>query len=194
MARPKSDDKHNALLLAAEEVFAQRGLAAAPTSAISKQAGVAEGTLFTYFRTKDELVNALYRSIKLDLAEALMTRFPRHGSIRDRLEYLWNAFVDWGVANPQRLNVLDQLSVADVVSEESKAVGYEPFAEIETLAQNSIDTGVLHAYPVAFIAASMQSMAETTMGFMTTCPEEANQYRAIGFKVFWNGIARHADS
>ncbi|MGX7003269.1 TetR/AcrR family transcriptional regulator [Caballeronia sp. KNU42] len=194
MARPKSDEKYNALLLAAEQVFAQRGLAAAPTSAISKQAGVAEGTLFTYFRTKDELVNALYRSIKLDLADALMTRFPRTGSIRDRLEYLWNAFVDWGVANPQRLNVLDQLSVADVVSEESKAVGYEPFAEIEALAQNSIDTGVLDAYPVAFIAASMKSMAETTMAFMTACPAEGSHYRAIGFKVFWNGIARNANS
>ncbi|MFT4438508.1 TetR/AcrR family transcriptional regulator [Caballeronia sp. 15715] len=194
MARPKSDDKHNALLLAAEQVFAQRGLAAAPTSAISKQAGVAEGTLFTYFRTKDELVNALYRSIKLDLADALMTRFPRTGPVRDRLEYLWDAFVDWGVANPQRLNVLDQLSVADTVSEESKAVGYEPFAEIEALAQHSIDTGVLEDYPVAFIAASMKSMAETTMAFMTVCPAEAGRYRKIGFDVFWNGIARNARS
>ena len=192
MARPKSDDKHIALLLAAEQVFAQRGMAAAPTSAISKAAGVAEGTLFTYFRTKDELVNALYRSIKLDLADALMTRFPRTGPVRDRLEYLWDAFVDWGVANPQRLNVLDQLSVADRVSEESKAVGYEPFAEIEALAQHSIDTGVLQAYPVAFIAASMKSMAETTMAFMTACPAEADRYRTIGFEVFWNGIARNA--
>jgi AcrR family transcriptional regulator len=194
MARPKSDDKHNALLLAAEDVFARRGLAGAPTSAISKQAGVAEGTLFTYFRTKDELVNALYCSIKLDLADALMTRFPRTGPVRDRLEYLWNAFVDWGVANPQRLNVLDQLSVADTVSEESKAVGYEPFAEIEAMARHSIETGVLHAYPVAFIAASMKSMAETTMTFMTACPAEASQYRKVGFKVFWNGVACTTDS
>ncbi len=194
MARPKSDDKRNALLLAAEQVFAQRGLAAAPTSAISKQAGVAEGTLFTYFRTKDELVNALYRSIKLDLAEALMSRFPRQGPVRDRLEYLWNAFVDWGVANPQRLNVLDQLSVADTVSDESKAVGYEPFAEIETLAQHSIKTGVLQPYPVEFVAATMKALAETTMAFMTAYPAEATRYRKVGFDVFWNGVTRNTDS
>jgi AcrR family transcriptional regulator len=190
MARPKSDDKRNALLLAAEQVFAERGLAAAPTSAISKQAGVAEGTLFTYFRTKDELVNALYRSIKLELADALMSHFPRQGPVRDRLEYLWNAFVDWGVANPQRLNVLDQLSVADIVTEESKAVGYEPFAEIEALAQHSIRTEILQAYPCEFIAASMKALAETTMGFMTAFPDEAGRYRQIGFDVFWNGVAR----
>ena len=70
MARPKSDDKRSAILAAATAVFAARGLAAAPTSAISRKARIAEGTLFTYFKTKDELINALYREIKLELADA----------------------------------------------------------------------------------------------------------------------------
>ena len=65
MARPKSEDKRNAILDAATRVFAERGLAAAPTSEISRRAGVADGTLFTYFKTKDDLINALYREIKL---------------------------------------------------------------------------------------------------------------------------------
>src|SRR5712672_503691 len=72
MARLKSEDKRNSILSAATKVFAERGLAA-PTVAITAVAGVAEGTLFTYFRTKDELVNALYREIKLELADAMMS-------------------------------------------------------------------------------------------------------------------------
>jgi AcrR family transcriptional regulator len=48
-----------------------------PTSAISKTAGVAEGTLFTNFPAKDELRNALYPEIKMELAEALMAGFWR---------------------------------------------------------------------------------------------------------------------
>jgi AcrR family transcriptional regulator len=43
--------------------FAQSGIAAS-TSAIARSAGVAEGTLFRYFATKDELLNELYLSIK----------------------------------------------------------------------------------------------------------------------------------
>jgi AcrR family transcriptional regulator len=76
VARPKSEDKRNAVLDAATRLFAERGLTAAPTSEISKQAGVAEGTLFTYFKTKDDLINALYREIKLELADAMMSDFP----------------------------------------------------------------------------------------------------------------------
>ncbi len=63
MARPKSEDKKQALLEAATVAFAQSGIAAS-TSAIARSAGVAEGTLFRYFATKDELLNELYLAIK----------------------------------------------------------------------------------------------------------------------------------
>src|ERR1700712_1250344 len=162
MARPRSDDKRNALLLAAEQVFAERGLAAAPTSAISKQAGVAEGTLFTYFSTKDELVNALYRSIKRDLADCLLGDFPRYGTLRTRLEYIWRSFVEWGVDHAQRASVLGQLMVTDVITNESRACGMEPFVEIEALARSSVEQGALRDCPVDFIAATMEALAMVT--------------------------------
>ena len=105
MARLKSEDKRNFILSAATEVFAERGLAA-PTAAITAVAGVAEGTLFTYFRTKDELVNALYREIKLELADAMMSGFPRKASVRHRLQHVWNRYVEWGIANEKQHKVL----------------------------------------------------------------------------------------
>ena len=67
MARPKSDNKRKAILESAMELFAERGIGHAPTSAISAAAGVAEGTLFTYFKTKDELLNELYRELRKEM-------------------------------------------------------------------------------------------------------------------------------
>ncbi|MCT2736163.1 helix-turn-helix transcriptional regulator, partial [Salmonella enterica subsp. enterica serovar Heidelberg] len=55
MARPKSEDKKQALLEAATQAIAQSGIAAS-TAVIARNAGVAEGTLFRYFATKDELI------------------------------------------------------------------------------------------------------------------------------------------
>src|ERR1700679_1339609 len=108
MARPKSEDKRNSVLDAATRLFAERGLTAAPTSEISKQAGVAEGTLFTYFKTKDDLINALYRELKLELADAMMSNFPRKKNVRTRLQHVWDRYVKWGVANPEQQRVLRQ--------------------------------------------------------------------------------------
>src|SRR6478735_9416523 len=47
-----------AILKAALELFAERGFYRTPTKAISKRARIAEGTLFNYFPTKEDL--ALY--------------------------------------------------------------------------------------------------------------------------------------
>src|SRR6266849_9284396 len=133
VARPKSEDKRIAILDAATRVFAERGLAAAPTSEISKRAGVAEGTLFTYFKSKNDLINYLYREIKLELADAIMSDFPRKKNIRARLRHVWDRYVNWGIANSKQRKALAQLQVSEVVTKESKDAGGAPFVEFQTM-------------------------------------------------------------
>ncbi len=139
MARPKSEDKRNAILDAATRLFAERGLTAAPTSEISKQAGVAEGTLFTYFRTKDDLINALYREIKLELADAMMSDFPRKKKVGTRLRHVWDRYVNWGIANPKQRKVLAQLTVSEVLTKESRDAGSAPFVEFQAMIRDAIE-------------------------------------------------------
>jgi AcrR family transcriptional regulator len=188
LARPKSDDKRTAILTAATKIFADRGLGAAPTAAISKEAGIAEGTLFTYFKTKDDLVNALYREIKLDLAGAMLSDFPRTKDVRKKLRYVWDCYVNWGVAHPEQRKVLAQLSVSDILTKETRAAGSAPFAEVQATANEAIALHLFKDLPQAFIAACMQSLAETTMDFMAADSAGADRYRTLGFKLFWNGV------
>jgi AcrR family transcriptional regulator len=193
MARPKSEDKRNAILTAAIAVFAEKGIWSTPTSAISKAANVAEGTLFTYFSTKDLLLNELYRLLKLELAGVLMADFPQTASLRRKLYHIWERYVSWGIANPLKLKVLNQLGVSDKITPESRAVGYAPFAEIERLAVDSIRRKQIYDYPVSFIAAIFSNMAETTMAAMADKARSRGagvDYCVSGFEVFWRGIIR----
>ncbi len=189
MARPKSDDKRNAILSAATRVFSERGLGAS-TSAISAAAGVAEGTLFIYFKTKDELLNALYREIKLELADAMMSSFPRKKNLQTRLRHIWDRFTEWGIANPQHSRVLTQLQVSDRLTPESLQAGSAPFAEIAAMARDAIAQHIIRDIPLEFIAASMETATHNTMRFMAAHPDHADDYRAIGFEMFWRGIVK----
>ena len=189
MARPKSDDKRNAILLAAVKVFAERGLGAA-TSAISVAAGVAEGTLFIYFKTKDDLLNALYREIKLELADAMMSGFPRKKNVHSKLQHIWNCYTAWGVANPEQCTVLAQLQISDRLTQESRDAGMAPFAEIETMARDAIHQHLMRDIPLEFISATMEASAQTTMRFMASDPNGADRYCAVGFDMFWRAIAK----
>ncbi|HFZ1089078.1 TPA: TetR/AcrR family transcriptional regulator, partial [Klebsiella oxytoca] len=100
MARPKSEDKKQALLEAATAAFAQSGIAAS-TSAIARSAGVAEGTLFRYFATKDDLLNELYLSIKSGLVQVMVASLkPNESRPKENARNIWNSYIDWGMRKP----------------------------------------------------------------------------------------------
>src|SRR5712692_5861530 len=141
MAKPKSEDKRNAILSAATQVFAERGLGA-PTAAITSAAGIAEGSLFTYFKTKDDLINALYREIKLELADVMMSGFPRKQRVRSRLRHVWDGYVNWGIANPKQRKVLAQLQVSEVLTKASRDAGSAPFVEFQIMIRDAIERRV----------------------------------------------------
>jgi AcrR family transcriptional regulator len=191
VARPKSEDKRNAILDAATRLFAERGLTASPTSEISKQARVAEGTLFTYFKTKDDLINALYREIKLELADAMMSDFPRKKNVRTRLRHVWDGYVNWGIANPRQRKVLAQLQVSEVLTKESKDAGGAPFVEFQIMIRGAIEQRVFrNDLPVELISKSLAALVEATIDLTMSNPSKAKRYRDTGFQMFWAGITK----
>src|SRR6202161_3003419 len=191
MARPRSEDKRNAILDAATRLFAERGLTAAPTSEISKLAGVAEGSLFTYFKTKDDLINALYRELKLDLADAMMSYFPRKKNIRTKLRHVWDRYVNWGIANPRQRKVLAQLTVSEALAKESRDARSAPFVGFQAMIRDAIEQRVFrNDVPVELISKSLAALVEATIDLTESNRAKAKQYRDSGFQMFWAGITK----
>ena len=191
MARPKSEDKRNAILEAATRLFAERGLTDAPTSEISKQAGVAEGTLFTYFKTKDDLINALYRELKLELADAMMSDFPRKRNVRTKLRHVWDRYLNWGIANPKQRKVLAQLQVSEVLTKDSRDAGGAPFIEFQIMIREAIAQRVFrNDVPAELVSRSLAALVEATIDLTVSNPSKAKQYRESGFQMFWAGITK----
>lgn len=79
------------LLRAATAIVARDGMAAATTAAIAAEAGVAEGTLYRHFESKDDLLIAAFRQMKqevfVDAAAGVDTSAPPP----ERLKRTWKA-------------------------------------------------------------------------------------------------------
>lgn len=186
MARPRSEDRRASLLEAATKVFAEHGLSA-PTSLISKTARVSEGSFFTYFKTKDELINALYQDIRLDLASAVMNDFPRKANARRRLEHVWGRYVSWGVANPVSRRALKHVSMSKVITHAVRAEGGVLFAEVERLQQEAIEQHPLKLPPV-MASQALKALAEMTMDLIAREPAQAKRLTASGFQMLWGAL------
>ncbi len=57
-----STDKRVRILAAAETVFAERGFFHAKVSQIAQEAGVADGTIYNYFKSKDDVLISLFEN------------------------------------------------------------------------------------------------------------------------------------
>src|SRR4051794_29006771 len=55
-AAERAGDKRERILSAAERIFARHGFFAAKVSDVAKEAGVADGTIYLYFKSKDDLL------------------------------------------------------------------------------------------------------------------------------------------
>jgi len=189
MARPLSDQKRLALIDTAINLFAERGIAGAPTSAIAAAAGVAGGTLFTYFASKDLLVSAVHDSLRREVADVLLTAYPKAADARVRFRHLWDRYVHWGVSHPEKFRVLEQLQAFRASSARTSPQGLPELAEIERLARDGIRKKRIRNHPLPFLAAAMMSLAGTTILFVSRNRNSRIDYVTAGFEIFWSGIS-----
>lgn len=71
MARVSPEDRRDRILDAATKVFAKRGFFAAQVADVAKRAGVAAGTVYLYFKSKDDILLCLFeRTMSAAIADA----------------------------------------------------------------------------------------------------------------------------
>lgn len=86
-ARPArgGGDKRERILEAAVRVFAKKGFYATRVSEVAKAAGVADGTIYLYFKSKDELLVSLFEDRVERLLAYLETELPGEARATDKL-------------------------------------------------------------------------------------------------------------
>jgi AcrR family transcriptional regulator len=189
MARPKSDERRSAIMAAATRVIAAGGLGAA-TAAIAKEAGVSNGSLFTYFETKAELLNQLYLELKTEMAAAALKGLPAEGSgVRAQMRHVWSGWLRWATSCPEKRRALAQLGVFEGIASETREAGHRTMAGVAALLERSRENGPLRAAPLGFVSALMSAMADTTMDFMIDDPANADKHCKTAFEALWRMLA-----
>ena len=188
MARPKSDDRRSAIISAAIRVIAANGLGA-PTATIAKEAGVSNGSLFTYFETKADLFNQLYMELKAEMAAAALDGLPIEGDSRQQLFYMWRHWLRWATSCPEKRRTLAYLDICDDITPKSHRTARQRMGGIAKVLERSRETGPMRDAPLTFVVALMNSMADTTVDFMIRDPANADVHCMTAFDGMWRMLA-----
>jgi AcrR family transcriptional regulator len=188
MARPRSEDRRNAILSAATRVIATQGLGA-PTAAIAKDASVSNGSLFLYFDTKATLLNELYVSLKTEMGTAALAGLPSESDAREQLRHLWNQWLRWATANPEKRRTLALLQVCDDITAESHRAVHEVQKDVAAVLERSRANGPMRDAPLGFALTLTNAIAEAAIDTIIREPADAETHDVIAFEAIWRVLA-----
>ena len=86
--RVEKNDKYHQILKAAIKVFARQGFHQSTVAQIAKEAAVADGTIYLYFKNKDDILVQFFNYKTKQVFDSFRTEVARADSSLDKLRYL----------------------------------------------------------------------------------------------------------
>jgi AcrR family transcriptional regulator len=188
MARLKSPEKRQAILAAAISEIAKTGLGAS-TAKIAKAANLAEGTIFTYFASKEDLFNELYFELKTEAYTRIHSEFPQTSSLRERVKHIWTEYLRWAMEKPSERKVSVLLNLSTEVSAATRERVSAQRGAVTQAMRELAERGAFQDLPPAFASSAMSAMQEAVMEMAAKKPKQKAQLIDQAFEAFWR-IAR----
>lgn len=182
-------DKKELILNAALKLFVDNGFHGTATSKIAQEAGVANGTLFQYFNTKDELVIALYSHIKDELAEYISKNIPDNVDIKKTIKSQVLSSLYWALDNSTKFRFIQQFNTSPYIGRLEQEVLQKQVEPHLTLIQKGIKQGVLKPLPADLVFSIMSNQIFGLYQFVTSKKlSKAKQHETIQitFEMLWD--------
>jgi AcrR family transcriptional regulator len=183
-------DKRARILEAALGLFTEHGFKGTSTAAIAQRAGVATGTLFHHFKTKEKLINELYKETKLSLAHSLAAKMDDAQGVRDKIQTMWLGFVDWALEHEDKYRFFRHCEASPYIGEELKEECAAKFVFLFELFGQAVEAGVVKNLPVPLHFALTTGMAEGFIRHLMQHPEdrENQSLRENAFSMCWDAM------
>ena len=178
------------ILETALTLFTSRGFFGTPTSLISKEAGVSTGTLFFYFRTKEDLIDTLYRRIKAEAAKEMCRGIDNQKTTEAKIRLLGANMVEWGIGNHAKLKFMEQFAHSPFVSTSAHEEGTSHFSFLGELVKDGIRTGAIREIDPSLL---FHMMAPAISGLVSRAseigePVEREKIVRDGLDFIWNAM------
>lgn len=126
----ETKDKRTIILDTALDLFTKQGLQQTPMSQISKESGIAVGTMYHHFKSKDELINGLFLEDKKRFGAYIkFTDKEKTLSIKERFSILWRNCYDFYIDYPKNFLFSSSIIYSPLISEDTRSEARQYYQE-----------------------------------------------------------------
>ncbi|WP_367866228.1 TetR/AcrR family transcriptional regulator [Pedobacter sp. WC2423] len=183
--------KKEKIIIAAIDLFVDRGFDKVATADISKSAGVATGTLFHHFSTKDDIIISSYVYAKRNFIAQTKTN-ETACDVREHLRRMWNNLIEWSLAHKNEFGFIQQFVNSAYYK---KQIMQEDDTWLELLHwwKVAILNKQIKDVPVEFLIKMFSTLLYSTIDFLIHNPQEKEKYFQVSFALCWDMVRINTD-
>jgi AcrR family transcriptional regulator len=168
MPKPKDDKKVEQIYKATLKLVAVVGFGGLKMGDVAKEAGIATGTLYIYFKDKESLINALYLYLKKEMASQYVVKDDFNKPYKQCFDIIWKKYFEATIKNRYASAFIEQYYKSPYYNKKTKDAAHQEITLIYELLERgkkeklikNIDSSLLLAQlngPVLDIAKMIQA-------------------------------------
>ncbi|MCG9695747.1 TetR/AcrR family transcriptional regulator [Shewanella sp. Isolate11] len=188
----KITDKKKAILDTALTLFVEQGFHATSTAAIARGAGVATGTLFHHFPSKEALMEYLFLNIKQEFADAIKSSMNPDDGLKANARNLWFSALEWAANNPVKQHFFQLYSLSPTIATELREQAMNSILGFITdLIKQGQAKAMIADYPIKLMQDNCHGQFLAATRYFSDNPDywHIDSHKQASFKLFWHAIA-----
>lgn len=152
-------NKREAILNATLHLVSEHGFHGTPMSEIAKHADVGAGTIYRYFDSKEDLINALFIELKNDLSQAMLVGITQDQPLEDIFRTLWMNLLEFCLEKPDVTLFLEQYHNSPFLTPETEAQSEVFLSPVYQVFDRAMDAAMVKQMPIEMLNALTYNFA-----------------------------------
>ncbi|GAB2588567.1 TetR/AcrR family transcriptional regulator [Spirosoma areae] len=143
MPRAKDDTKIEAIHEAARTLVLRTGFSGLKMADVAKEAGLATGTLYVYYNSKEALVAEAFADTKQRIATGLLGAKVVEGNYYESFQNLWKAYFSYCYAHPAEMLFVEQFMYSGYLPEDARKKANDFYLPLDHFIDAGKQSGIL---------------------------------------------------
>ncbi|MFT4061737.1 MAG: TetR/AcrR family transcriptional regulator [Edaphocola sp.] len=184
-------DKRQAILKSVLKLVNREGFYHLNMKNIAKEAGVAAGTIYLYFKGKEDLINALYAMVMTEFNEKVLEGYKEGKPVKDNFFDMMACAVDFYLESPDNFSFVEQYTYAPFLFKENQDENFLLLLPIYKMMRQGKKDGIIRNVPDSVLLSLIHGPLNTIIKLHLAHKTDLNKKGAKQkfYEAVWQAIA-----
>lgn len=159
---------------------------------IAQESGLAAGTIYLYFKGKEEMINAIYEQVLNEFHSAVLDAYSDSADVKENFINMFSSATDFYMNNEDKFSFIEQFTFSPFLFKENKRQNFNLLLPLYKLLSTGIKDGVLKKLPleimISIIYGSMNTIVKLYFSNKYDLSEKKNKQKFINS--IWESIQK----